>query len=51
MALVLLLTCTFFAWYLSTTVSGIPHMLHWLVPSRWLVVGAGLVLVTWLMRD
>ncbi|HIK44713.1 MAG TPA: hypothetical protein IGR64_07455 [Leptolyngbyaceae cyanobacterium M65_K2018_010] len=51
MEVLFLVICAFVVWVLSTAIEHLPDLGQWLVPSRWLLLGAGLVLVTWLIRD
>jgi hypothetical protein len=51
MELVLLIVCVVVAWAMTTVLDSLPHLGQLLVPSRWLVGAAALVVATWLMRD
>ena len=51
MALSILVLCTLGCLAVSTVVMGVPHFINLLTPSRWVVIGSALVLVTFLMRD
>ncbi len=51
MALLILVLSTLAGLVISTLVMSTPHLFSLLIPPRWLVMGALLMLITVFMRD